>query len=85
MCIFTPNSEQTSGRLNHATSSVGCTIVACFNHFAGEAAATLLHMKDPAIAGLVMHAADLKDRTGELSPFDVEAIAEELAKPLTKN
>lgn len=42
--------------------------------------------KDPQLAsGLIQRAADLKDRTGELPPVDVEAMAEEPAKPLTKN
>ncbi|RTE91580.1 MULTISPECIES: hypothetical protein [Bradyrhizobium] len=61
-----------------------------FNHFAREAAATLLRMakttKDPKVAaGLVQRAADIKDRTGELPPVDVEAIADQPPKPLTKN
>ncbi len=60
------------------------------NQFAREAAAALLRMakttKDPTIAaGLVQRAADLKDRTGELPAIDVEAMAEEPPKPLTKN
>jgi hypothetical protein len=42
--------------------------------------------KDPPVAaGLVQRAADLKDRTGELPAIDVEAMAEEPRKPLTKN
>lgn len=62
----------------------------CISYFAREAAATLLRMakttKDPkAAAGLVQRAADLKDRTGELSPVDIEAMGEEPKKPLTKN
>lgn len=60
------------------------------NLFAREAAATLLRMakttKDPQVAsGLIQRAADLKDRTGELPPADVEAVAEKQKKPLTKN
>ena len=61
-----------------------------YNSFAREAAATLLRMakttKDPQVAsGLIQRAADLKDRTGELPPVDVGAVAEEPKKPLTKN
>ena len=52
------------------------------SYFAREAAATLLRMakttKDPTVAaGLVQRAADLKDRTEELPPIDVKAMAEE--------
>lgn len=61
-----------------------------YSSFAREAAAMLLRMakttKDPQLAsGLIQRAADLKDRTGELPPVDVEAMAEEPAKPLKKN
>ncbi|MGY4500623.1 hypothetical protein ACVWYH_004554 [Bradyrhizobium sp. GM24.11] len=61
-----------------------------YNSFAREAAATLLRMakttKDPQVAsGLIQRAADLKDRTGELPPVDIEAVAERPKKPLTKN
>lgn len=60
-----------------------------YTSFAREAAATLLRMakttKDPQVAsGLVQRAADLKDRTGELPPVDIEA-ATEPKKPLTRN
>ncbi|MDA9547862.1 MULTISPECIES: hypothetical protein [unclassified Bradyrhizobium] len=58
--------------------------------FAREAAATLLRMakttKDPQVAsGLIQRAADLKDRTGELPPVDIEIAAADPKKPLTKN
>lgn len=61
-----------------------------YTSFAREAAATLLRMakttKDPQVAsGLIQRAADLKDRTGELSRVDIETVAEEPTKPLTKN
>lgn len=61
-----------------------------YNSFAREAAATLLRMakttKDPQVAsGLIQRAADLKDRTGELPPVDVEMAVEEPKKRLTKN
>ncbi|SDH08044.1 hypothetical protein SAMN05216338_100577 [Bradyrhizobium sp. Rc2d] len=37
--------------------------------------------KDPQVAsGLIQPAADLKDRTGELPPVDIEAVAEESRK-----
>src|SRR3954470_1554287 len=70
--------------------SFGCPTVSRLNQFAREAAAALLRMakttKDPTVAaGLVQRAADLKDRTGELPAIDVEAMAEEPRKPLTKN
>ncbi|QOZ44251.1 hypothetical protein XH89_12700 [Bradyrhizobium sp. CCBAU 53340] len=60
------------------------------HYFAREAAATLLRMaktaKDPAVAsGLIQRAADLKDRTGELPPVDVETMDEQPSKPLTRN
>lgn len=52
--------------------------------FAPEAAATNgQNNKGP--AGLVERPADLKERTGELPPVDIEMAAEELKKPLTKN
>ncbi|RXH01161.1 hypothetical protein EAS61_08545 [Bradyrhizobium zhanjiangense] len=61
-----------------------------YTSFAREAATTLLRMakttKDPQVAsGLIQRAADLKDRTGELPPVDIEAVAEEPKKPLTTN
>lgn len=61
-----------------------------YTSFAREAAATLLRMakttKDPQVAsGLIQRAADLKDRTAELPGIDVEAVADEPKKPLTKN
>ncbi|MBR1167259.1 hypothetical protein JQ571_09730 [Bradyrhizobium liaoningense] len=61
-----------------------------YTSFAREAAATLLRMakttKDPQVAsGLIQRAADLKDRTGELPPVDIEIAAAEPKKPLTKN
>ena len=61
-----------------------------YTSFAREAAATLLRMakttKDPQVAsGLIQRAADLKDRTGELPPVDVEMTAEEPKKRLTRN
>lgn len=53
-----------------------------YTSFAREAAVTLLRMakttKDPQVAsGLIQRAADLKDRTGELPPVDIETVAEE--------
>lgn len=64
--------------------------VSRYTSFAREAAATLLRMakttKDPQVAsGLIQRAADLKEGTGELPAIDVEALAEEPKKPLTKN
>ncbi|MDH2341268.1 MULTISPECIES: hypothetical protein [unclassified Bradyrhizobium] len=61
-----------------------------FNYLAREAAATLLRMakltKDPAVAsGLVQRAADIQERTGELPAVDVDAMAKQPPKPLTKN
>ncbi|MBH5396337.1 hypothetical protein HZZ13_00690 [Bradyrhizobium sp. CNPSo 4010] len=61
-----------------------------YTSFARKAAATLLRMakttKDPQVAsGLIQRAADLKDRMGELPPVDVEVVAAEPKKPLTKN
>jgi hypothetical protein len=42
--------------------------------------------KDPDIASsLIQRAADLRDRTEELPPVDMEAISEERSKPLTRN
>lgn len=69
---------------------VGDENVTRYNSFAREAAATLLRMakttKDHRVAaGLVQRAADLKDREGELPAVDVEAVAQEPKKPLTKN
>ncbi|MEY9182357.1 hypothetical protein [Bradyrhizobium sp. USDA 313] len=66
------------------------TVVPRFNYFAREAAATLLRMakttKDPKLAaGLVQRAADLKDRTDGFPSVDIEAMAEEPRKPLTKS
>ncbi|RXG95312.1 hypothetical protein EAV90_24320 [Bradyrhizobium vignae] len=60
-----------------------------YTSFAREAAATLLRMakttKDPQVAsGLIQRAADLKDRTGELAPGEIDAMAEE-PRPLTRN
>lgn len=48
-----------------------------------NAAANGQNNKGP--AGLVERPADLKERTGELPPVDIEMAAEELKKPLTKN
>ena len=72
------------------STGVGFQVVARFHFFARKAAATLLRMakttKDPTIAaGLVRRAADLKDRTEELPPVDVEAMAAEPPTPLTEN
>jgi len=68
----------------------GSKYVPRYTSFAREAAATLLRMakttKDPQIAsGLIQRAADLKDRTGELPPVDIEIAAPEPKKPVTRN